>query len=61
MEGLESRDPICIKRRKLEYHAIWAVTGDGLDELKWALARPSVQSLTTGKGGGESRPKLPGS
>jgi GTPase len=27
------------KRRKLEFHAISAVTGEGVDELKWALAR----------------------
>jgi GTPase len=27
------------KRRKLEFHAISAVTGQGVDELKWALAR----------------------
>jgi GTP-binding protein len=27
------------KRRKLEFHAISAVTGSGLDELKWALAK----------------------
>ncbi len=27
------------KRRKLEFHAISAVTGAGIDELKWALAR----------------------
>jgi GTPase len=26
------------KRRKLEFHAISAVTGEGLEELKWALA-----------------------
>ena len=26
------------KRRKLEFHAISAVTGAGIDELKWALA-----------------------
>ena len=26
------------KRRKLELHAISAVTGEGIDELKWALA-----------------------
>jgi GTP-binding protein len=28
-----------VKRRKLEFHAISAVTGEGIDELKWALAR----------------------
>ena len=27
------------KRRKLEFQAISAVTGEGIDELKWALAR----------------------
>ncbi|HEV2214262.1 MAG TPA: GTPase ObgE, partial [Terracidiphilus sp.] len=27
------------KRRKLEFHAISAVTGEGIDALKWALAR----------------------
>jgi len=27
------------KRRKIEFHAISAVTGQGIDELKWALAR----------------------
>jgi GTP-binding protein len=31
------------KRRKLEFHAISAVTGEGIDELKWALAK-RVQS-----------------
>jgi GTP-binding protein len=28
-----------IKRRKLEFHAISAVTGEGIDELKWSLAK----------------------
>ena len=28
-----------IKRRKLEFHAISAVTGQGIEELKWALAK----------------------
>jgi GTP-binding protein len=28
-----------VKRRKLEFHAISAVTGDGIDVLKWALAK----------------------
>ena len=28
-----------IKRKKLEFHAISAVTGEGIEELKWALAR----------------------
>jgi len=27
------------RRRKLEFHAVSAVTGQGIDELKWALAR----------------------
>ena len=27
------------KRRKLEFHAVSAVTGEGIEELKWALAR----------------------
>jgi len=27
------------KRRKLEFHAISAVTGQGIDELKWGLAK----------------------
>ncbi|MGA3372826.1 MAG: GTPase ObgE [Terracidiphilus sp.] len=28
-----------VKRKKLEFHAISAVTGQGIEELKWALAR----------------------
>ena len=28
-----------VKRRKLEFHAISAVAGQGIDELKWSLAR----------------------
>jgi len=28
-----------VKRRKLEFHSISAVTGQGIDELKWSLAR----------------------
>ncbi len=28
-----------VKRKKLEFHAISAVTGEGIDELKWALAK----------------------
>jgi GTP-binding protein len=28
-----------VKRRKLEFYAISAVTGEGIDELKWALAK----------------------
>jgi GTP-binding protein len=27
------------KRRKLEFYAISAVTGQGIDDLKWALAK----------------------
>jgi GTPase len=27
------------RRRKLEFHAISAVTGEGIEELKWALAK----------------------
>ena len=27
-----------VKRKKLEFHAISAVTGEGIEELKWALA-----------------------
>jgi GTP-binding protein len=27
------------KRGKLEFHAVSAVTGEGIDELKWALAK----------------------
>ncbi len=35
------------KRKKLEFHAVSAVTGEGIDELKWALAkhlRPAVEA-----------------
>jgi GTP-binding protein len=28
-----------VKRKKLEFHVISAVTGQGIDELKWSLAR----------------------
>jgi GTP-binding protein len=28
-----------VKRRKLEFYAISAVTGQGIDELKWAVAK----------------------
>jgi GTP-binding protein len=28
-----------VKRRKLEFHAISAVTGQGIEELKWAIAK----------------------
>jgi GTPase len=34
------------KRKKLEFHAISAVTGEGIDELKWALARRVRPSVT---------------
>jgi GTP-binding protein len=27
------------KRKKLEFHAVSAVTGEGVEELKWALAK----------------------
>ena len=27
------------KRRKLEFHAISAVTGQGIEDLKWAIAK----------------------
>jgi GTP-binding protein len=30
---------IHVKRRKLEFHAISAVTGEGIEDLKWSLAR----------------------
>jgi GTP-binding protein len=35
------------KRRRLEFHAISAVTGSGLDELKWALARRLQPAVAT--------------
>jgi len=28
-----------IKRKKMEFHSVSAVTGEGIEELKWALAR----------------------
>jgi GTP-binding protein len=28
-----------VKRKRLEFHAISAVTGQGIEELKWSLAR----------------------
>jgi GTPase len=34
------------RRRKLEFHQISAVTGEGIDELKWALARSLRTTLT---------------
>ncbi len=36
-----------VKRRRLEFHAISAVTGEGIEELKWALAarlRPAEET-----------------
>jgi len=41
-----------VKRRKLEFHAISAVTGQGIDEFKWTLARhlqPSVEEQSAAK------------
>ena len=35
-----------VKRRKLEFHSISAVTGQGIDELKWSLARHLRPELT---------------
>jgi GTP-binding protein len=37
-----------VKRRKLEFHAISAVTGEGIEELKWALAK-HLRPLENGK------------
>ncbi|HEX4758148.1 MAG TPA: GTPase ObgE [Terracidiphilus sp.] len=34
-----------VKRRKLEFHVISAVTGQGIDELKWALAKRLRQEV----------------
>jgi GTPase len=37
------------KRRRLEFHAISAVTGEGIEELKWALAkrlRPEKETVS---------------
>jgi GTP-binding protein len=34
-----------VKRRKLEFHAVSAVTGQGIDELKWALAKRLRQDV----------------
>ena len=36
---LEEDSTTHVKRRKLEFHAISAVTGQGIDELKWAIAK----------------------
>jgi GTP-binding protein len=35
-----------VRRRKLEFHQISAVTGEGIDELKWALARRLRPAVT---------------
>jgi GTP-binding protein len=35
------------KRKKLEFHAVSAVTGEGIDELKWALARRVQPAVAT--------------
>ena len=35
-----------VKRRKLDFHAISAVTGEGVNELKWALAKRLRQDKT---------------
>jgi GTP-binding protein len=35
------------KRRKLEFHAVSAVTGQGIDELKWALAKRALPEVAT--------------
>ena len=37
---------------KLEFHAVSAVTGEGIDELKWALerrVRPAEEAESSGK------------
>jgi GTP-binding protein len=36
-----------IKRRRMEFHAISAVTGQGIDELKWAIAKRLRGSIET--------------
>jgi GTPase len=41
------------KRRKMEFHAISAVTGKGIDELKWALARRVQPEEEAKPAGGE--------
>jgi GTP-binding protein len=35
------------KRRKMEFHAVSAVTGQGIDELKWALAKRVQPEVAT--------------
>src|SRR3569833_2970707 len=37
------------KRRKLEFHAISAVTGEGIEQLKWALAKQVEQPVQDGE------------
>ena len=41
------------KRRKMEFYAISAVTGKGIDELKWALARRVQPEEEVRPAGGE--------
>ena len=41
------------KRRKMEFHAISAVTGKGIDELKWALAKRVQPDEVVKQTGGE--------
>jgi GTP-binding protein len=42
-----------VKRRKLEFHAISAVAGQGIDDLKWSLAKrlrePEASEVTFGQ------------
>ncbi len=44
-----------VKRRKLEFHAISAVTGQGIEDLKWALAK----RLREASSGSEETVRLP--
>jgi GTP-binding protein len=47
------------KRRKLEFHAVSAVTGEGIDELKWALerrVRPVEEAESSSKAREGARP-----
>jgi GTPase len=47
------------KRRKLEFHAVSAVTGEGIDELKWALerrVRPAEEAESSRKARESARP-----
>ena len=48
------------RRRKLEFHAISAVTGEGIEELKWALAK-AVLGNAVGEGHGTKVGATPGS